>query len=57
MKKIFLFLAALIYLATIIVLRKYPENHTSSFLSGFLGTLGIAFFMFMITKKQNLKKK
>jgi hypothetical protein len=57
MKKVFLLLSALVYFAIIIVLRKYPENHTGSFLSGVLGILGIVFFMYMITKKQNLKKK
>lgn len=57
MKKIVLFLSALVYFSIIIVMRKYPENHVLSFLSGVFAALGIAFSVYMITKKSISRSK
>ncbi len=50
MKKAFLFLVGVVYIAILIILRKYPENHFYSFSLGILETLGVVFFMINIEK-------
>lgn len=57
MKKIIPVLSTFIYLVVLMVLRKYPENHIYSFLTGIFCALTVVFFMYMIDKKQNLKNK
>ncbi|MFH6933970.1 hypothetical protein [Flavobacterium sp. FlaQc-30] len=57
MKKIFLFLSALVYFSIIIIMRKYPENHVLSFLSGVFAATGVTFFVYVITKKSISRSK
>lgn len=58
MKKLFLVLIMIAYLLTIIILRKYPENHICSFLIGLSCALTVVFYIYMINiKNQHLKKK
>ncbi|PBI88893.1 hypothetical protein BSF41_22610 [Flavobacterium sp. ACN2] len=56
MKKKIIFILGIIYFITIVILREYPEKHISSFLIGISCSLTVLFFIYIVNKKQKIKK-
>lgn len=52
MKKTIFFIVLIICVPIIMVVRKYPENHVSSFLTGISCALPAVFYIYIISVKK-----